>query len=586
MTNAAEEFAQPQAVPVPVPAKTPARKPHLTPFRRLMALVRPELPDILAVIAFGITIGILLLATPIAVQALVNSVALGGLMQPLFVIAALLLLALTVAAAFVGVQTWTVELLQRRLFVRMVADLSARLPRVKLEAYDDGHGPELVNRFFDVITIQKAAPELLIRALGTALSIFVGLSVLAFYHPLLFAFDVILVAVIVIIVLGPIRRGERTAINESSAKYAMVAWMEEIARSPFTFRSGGARNWIEERSGALARDWVDARRAHFRVLFSQVLGALTLQVIASVALLGIGGLLVIQGSLTLGQLVAAEIIVTAVVASVAKMGKHLETWYDVMAAVSKVGALLDVPIDTAQGEECAPRPPKGSSLELADISWRGTRDHALFAGVDLQVAPGERIGVTGPTGSGKSALVELLWRMRAPASGAIRLDGRDLRDLSGDEMRSEIAAVAPVEVVHGTVRENVNLRRESVTGDDVRRAIANVGLDDTVNELPDGLETVLHPHARTLSEGELRQLMLARAIASGPGLLAVDAHFDRSAADDRDRIFDILFDDARPWTLVVVSNLPEVLERCDRVLKLHPNRPAEVVTFNRTNSED
>ncbi len=563
---------------------TSAPGPTTAPLLHLVALLRPERTDVFAVIVFSATIGLLMLATPVAVQTIVNSVALGGLVQPLVVIVALLMLALSLAAVLFGLQIWTIELLQRRLFVRLVASISGRLPHVSLAEYDTGHGPEIVNRFFDVITIQKAAPKLLIDAIGMFLGVFIGLMVLAFYHPILLAFGVLLFVTIMFIVLGPHRRAEHSAIDESSAKYAVASWLEEIARSPRTFRIGGSRRWNVEMTDALTRRWVQTRSDHFRILFSQILGALLLQVVASTALLGIGGLLVMNGSLTLGQLVAAELIVTGVVSSIANVGKYLETWYDLIAAVHKVGQLLDVDVEQSGGQTTMAASTGGASLEFVNVSLKGTRGHTLFSGVELSIQPGERIGITGPRSVGKSSLVELLWRLGEPTTGSIRLDDHDLRDLDLDGLRTQVAIISAIEIVHGTVRENVSLQRDGVTEDDVRSAIESVGLEDAVSELPNRLETTLHPHGRILSSGEVRRLMLARAIAGSPSLLAVDNIFDGSPPEVHEVVFDMLFDEARPWTLLVVSDLPEVLERCDRVLHLSRSHSATSTSSSSSSS--
>ncbi len=542
---------------------------HLSPFSRLLRILRPERGDVLAILAFSVTVGILMLATPIAVQAIVNSVALGGVLQPLVVVAFLLLLALGFAATLTAIQTWVVELIQRRLFVRTVADLAARLPRVRLEAYDGVDGEVLVNRFFDIITIQKVVAKFLMDTLGIVLAILVGATVLAFYHPLLLAFDLILLAIIALVVFGPLRRGERTSVAESSSKYAVEGWLEEIARNPYAFKTTGAQQWIFERADALTRSWVDHRSAHFRTLFSQVSAALALQVIASTALLGIGGWLVIQGSLTLGQLVAAELIVTAVVASVAKMGKHLEDWYDLMAAVTKVGHLLDLPVEAHGGEHPHARSSaKGAALQLDDLSWQDARGNTIFQDISLDAEPGARVAITGPSGAGKSTLLELLWRLREPAAGSIRLDGRDIRDLSTEALRREVALVSPLEVVQGTVRANVKLQRPFVSNDGVRDALERVGLLDAVASLPDGMNTPLRPGRNPLSDGQVRRLILARAIAGAPSLLVLDDLLDCLPEQGRAALLDQLFDPAAGWTLVIVSDLPEVLDRCDHVIRL------------------
>ncbi len=563
------------------PGATPALSGPATPLRRLLALLRPDKGDLIAVAAFAVAVGVLLLATPISVQALVNFVAMGGALQPLIVVAGLLLLGLTLAAVLSALQTWTVELVQRRIFVRMVADVAARLPRVRFSIYDTRYGPEVVNRFFDIITIQKSSAFLLLDGLSILLSVLVALVVLAFYHPLLFAFDVVLLAIIATIVLGPLRRGTTTAIAESKAKYAVVGWFEEVARNPHVFKSGGSEQWVHREADRLANDYLDKRAAHFKVLFRQVVAALGLQVVSSVALLGIGGLLVINGALTLGQLVAAEVIVTLAVSSVAKLGKHLESWYDLMAATDKVWQLLELEVEdegTVDGRDADEAGARGAAVQVQSLAWAHPTGAVLFSGLDLDVAAGECVAVSGPVGAGKSVLLQVLWRARRPTHGAVRVDGVDLRDYSPTALRRIAALVgANPDVVVGTLRENVTLGREGVTDADVRDALDRVGLRERVSLLPEGLDTPLRPIGQPLSGGETRRLLLARALADRPRIILVQDLLDHMEADERRRLLDVMREDGR--TVIVVSNAPDIHERCDRVLDLGPPSADPTASF-------
>ncbi|MEL6712926.1 MAG: ABC transporter ATP-binding protein, partial [Planctomycetota bacterium] len=540
----------------------------LTPVRRVRALLAPERGEIWAVVVFAVTIGVLSIATPVAVQAIVNSIALGGLLQLLVVVAILLAFALGFVAFMTAVQTWIVELIQRRLFLRTMADVAARLPRVSTEALASGHGPELVNRFFDVVTVQKAASKLLIEALGTVLTIGAGLAVLAFYHPLLLAFDVVLIFATGLIVLAPLRRGQATAIQESTAKYAVVGWLEEIARNPNTFRAAGSEQWIYQRSDALGRTWLESRRRHFRTLFGQMIGGLALQVVASAALLTLGSLLVMQNSLTLGQLVAAELIVTTVVAGVAKLGRHLETWYDLTSGAFKLGKLLDVPLHEMQGEHPPRSVVPGARLDFVGLGWNGPRGRGGASGVNATVEPGTSLGVLASSGS-RASLAALLGRLRDPGEGSLRLDGRAYRDLARDAIQREVAVVDDAEVVRGTVRENVRLFRPHVSRDDVRRAIQLVGLERAVSELEGGLEAELHPATEVLSPDELVRLSVARALAGKPRLLVLGAALDRLPPLARTEMLAAsALDDGSGPTVVLLTEDEAFASRCDSVLRL------------------
>ena len=537
------------------------------PLRRLIRLLRPERGDIRAIVIYSIGIGGLTLAVPIAVQSIVNTVAFGSLVQPLIVITLMLLVGLSIGAAMRALQTYTLEIMQRRIFVRVVSDLANRLPRARIESFDRSHGPELVNRFFDVITVQKVSAQLLLDGLTIALQGTIGLVVLAFYHPILLAFDIVLLALLLFIIFILGRGAIRTAIEESYAKYAVAGWLEEIARHPLAFKHKGASEFARVGADSTVRQYLDARGRHFSVLFRQMVSAFTLQALASTALLGLGGWLVIEGRLTLGQLVAAELIVTVVVASFAKLGKHLESFYDLMAAVEKLGHLLDLPLEQPHGQLVAPGDGP-AAVQLNNVSFDYGDDRPVIRGLSIEIQAGDRVGISGPNGSGKSTLIDLLFGLRAPTSGRIALDGIDYREQGLAELRRAITTIQEPEIFEGTISENVLLGRSDISPDQVRSSLEAVGLLDEVLAMPLGLQTRLITDGAPLSSGQARRLQVARAIAGRPRLLIVDEALDDLAIDRRDQILQSLIDRNAPWTLIVTSHDPMVLGKMDRVIAL------------------
>jgi ABC-type bacteriocin/lantibiotic exporter with double-glycine peptidase domain len=550
------------------PSDTPHHE-HPTPRERLRAWLTAERHDVAAIVVYAMFLGLFTLTLPVAVQALVNTVALGTLLQPLVVLTALLLGALVFASTLRASQAYLVEVLQRRIFVRVVADLSHRLPRVARPALDRTDAPELMNRFFDTFMMQKTAATLLLDGLEITLTISVGMLVLAFYHPVLLAFDVMLVIIIGIIVVGLGRRGADTAIAESKRKYATAAWLEELARHDSLFKLGGGLEYAELRAEALARDYLGWREKHFGVVFRQTIAVLALQAVANAAVLGIGGALVIGRQLSLGQLVAAELIVTVVVSSLAKIGKYLETYYDLLSAIDKVGHLTDLPVERAGGASCAAIGASGAaSLRLDAVHAGYSSGPQILRGLSLAVAPGERVGVSGSTGAGKSLLVELVAALREPSAGRILVDGLDLRDLDLTSFRRKIAVVRS-EIISGTILDNVRLGRADVDAPAVRRALDEVGLLGDIDAMQDGLRTELTANGEPLSSSQKCRLAIARAIAGEPVLLVLDDALDGLDPRVREPMLDALFSKAHSWTLLVTSNDPSVLSRCQRVLRLH-----------------
>jgi ABC-type bacteriocin/lantibiotic exporter with double-glycine peptidase domain len=520
------------------------------------------------VAVFAGVVAVLSLATPIAVEALVNTVAFGVLMWPVVALAGVLMACLGLAAAVRAMQVYVVECIQRRLFVRVAADYARRFPRLKLEALDGRYGPELANRFFDVLTVQKALAYLLLDGVALAVTAAVGMVVLAFYHPFLLGFDVLLLLAVAFAVFALGWGGVRTCLHESHAKYDVAAWLEELLRCPRAFRLAGGRHLALERADRLTGEYVAARRAHFRVVWRQTVFALSLQVVAGTALLGLGGYLVINRQLTLGQLVAAELIVTLVVASAAKLGKYAEAYYDLLSGAEKLGLATDLPLEREGGE------PLGPAAGGMAVRVRGAASVAprALASVDLAIAAGERVAVVGPPGAGKTALFEVLCGLREMAHGCAEADGIDLRGLSLESLWEQVALVEGSDVIVGTVLENVRVGRAQLSTGDVRAALRAVGLSAVVHALPHGLDTPLAPGAPLSATEELR-LCIARALVGRPRLLILDRALDALDPRARAELLPHLFDRAAPWTLVVASTDPAVLRLCDRVIDLAP--PAE-----------
>jgi ABC-type bacteriocin/lantibiotic exporter with double-glycine peptidase domain len=536
------------------------------PFQRLVALLRPEHSDLWAILLFAALIGGLTLATPIAVQQLVNTIAFGGLVQPVVLLALLLLAVLTFSAVLSVVQAYVAELIQRRIFVRVVIDVAERLPRVVAQAFDQHHGPELVNRVFDVVTVQKVGSMLLLEGTAVLLQTIVGLIVLSFYHPLMLGFSGLLIVGIAVVVLVMGRGAVDTAIAESKAKYDVVGWLEELANHSSTFRDADQRAFTRRRADALASAYVGARSHHYRIVLRQLSGALGLQVLASSALLALGGMLVVQGQLTLGQLVASELIITVIVAAVAKFGKQLESYYDLLAAMDKLSVLTDLPLERENGSELE-RTQGPATIEMVGVQF-GFGPVSVFRDFDLHWEAGERVAIEGAMGTGKSSLLDLLLALRTPSSGSITIDGCDYRDLRLDSLRKSVALVRDPEIFSGTIRENIRVGRKQYANDDVLRVLDSVGLLEEIRALEKGLDTRLSPDGRPLSQVQVTRLMLARALLAQPRLLLIDRALEDLDPPARQRICDMLFDPRAPWTLAVVSEREDVLERCTQRLTL------------------
>ncbi len=528
----------------------------ISPKTRLFDLLRVEGNDLWVAVIFSIAVGLLSLAVPVATQALVNTVAFGSVLQPLLVLSLVVLAMLTAAGILQMLRYRVVELLQRRVFVRIASDAVNRLLRARTDVLRSLNGPELVNRFLDVVTLQKSGATLLLDGLSIVMQTLLGMILLGVYHPWLLAFDAVLLVALLIVIFPLASGAVYTAVKESKSKYALVAWLEEIARNTHSFRGQAERTWAFQKTDQLVKQYLDYRSKHFKILMRQYAGTLSLQAIASAALLGGGGMLVIQRQLTLGQLVAAELVVTAVLSGISKLAKHLETFYDLLASLDKLGTLTDLETEKS-GDE--PSPTSGPS----SVSFRS----ATFGG---KAGPRERVGLTGLSGSGKSTLLDAICGYGDRRNWTVEHDGVDLRNLDLTSLRSNIAFVRDIEIFEGSILDNVRVGREWISLVAVQHALEQVGVWSTVQNMPEGLNTILSTGGYPLSEGQKQSIMIARAIAGSPRLLILDESLDNiQDSADRDVITNALFATDAPWTLIVVTVREDLLRRCTRVLELN-----------------
>jgi len=356
------------------------------------------------------------------------------------------------------------------------------------------------------------------------------------------------------------RGGVRTSIDESIAKYEIVHWLQDVISFPEAFKINGGEDLAIERANSLAGEYLEARESQFKVVIRQVAFAIGLQVFASTALLGLGGWLVIGGQLTLGQLVASELVVTVVVGAFAKAGKSLEKFYDLMAGIDKVGYLLDIPVDPRRGRISVDD--EACSLEWSDLSLQaGANRRTVPAGV---LTAGESMAITGNEVISKSLLTQSLAGLVDPISGIVTVAEMDATQAAVAGRGRLVGVAGRIEVFHGTIFDNITLGRAGIGEDRVRDVLKAVGLWKVVHEMEDGLVTPLKTGGYPLSRDQLSRLMLARAIAAHPRMLVVDSLLDDLPSSERVNVWNAIRETNAPCTFVVSTSDPAIAAACDR----------------------
>ncbi len=540
-----------------------------TPLQRFFRLLQLDKKDIYYVYVYAIFAGLISLSLPLGVQAVIGLIAGGALSASLI----LLVIAVTAATALSGIlvimQLSVTETIQRRIFARSAFEFAYRIPRLKLDAITKYYAPELVNRFFDTQNLQKGIPKLLTDLSTALINIIFGLILIAFYHPFFAFFGLALIIIIFVIfrISGP--TGLATSLKESKYKYEVAHWLEELARTMNTFKLWGNTQISLRQTDYLVCNYLDNRRKHFRILVTQYGVIVGFKVIVTASLLLLGSYLVIDNQINIGQFVAAEIVVISIISSVEKLMLSMDTVYDTLTALEKLGSVTDLPIEEEDGlpfEKIDSGKPL--SVEIEDLYFkfedaeRPTIDH-----LSMKVSAGERVCVAGYNGAGKSTLVQLIAGLYSEFHGSINYNGIPMRNLELASLRRKVGDFCSQEDIFiGSILDNITLGNEDITLEDVIWATEKVGLSKFIQRLPNGYNFLLQPGGRNLPHNIRIKLMVARSIAKRPRLQVMEAAWSFLEPNERLMIADFLIAPENNWTLIMVSDDAAMAAKCDRVL--------------------
>ncbi|MEO7996157.1 MAG: ABC transporter ATP-binding protein [Gemmatimonadaceae bacterium] len=557
---------------------------------RLARLLHGERRDIVVVLFYAALAGLFALTLPVSVGAIVGLVQGGLRLQPVLLLIAYVVVGTLVSGGLQVLQLGVVERIQERVFTRMALEFSYRLPRIKYRVAMNTDLPEAMNRLFEAVTIQKSLSKVLLDSSQAALTVLAGLLVLTLYHPYFALFGILLLGILGIILRVSGRAGLATSLDESRFKYRAVHWLEEQARAYHAFKFSAQSGLGMRRMDDILVKYLASRRAHFRILARQSASVVVLRALTVGSFLVLGTQLVVSRQISLGQFVAAELVIVTVLLAVEKLMFAMSSVYDLLTSAEKAGHIADLTTDES-GVQRLPELDRGISVELRDVTYRYLNSHAnALSGMTLSIASGERLGINGVEGSGSTTLLRLFGGLLDDAEGVVLMDAVPLGALDTLALREQTGQfLATSELFDGTVEENITMGRPSINSAMVRQAIADAGLTRDIESLPQGILTPLGADAQRLPNRVALKLLFARAIASNPRLLLIDDLFQNLSAEDRTQLTTVLVDSARRWTLAVVSRDPAMLDAMDRVVTLKHGQIAHdqrvVRTASATESE-
>ena len=480
----------------------------------LSQIIGPDAAYIRLGIVYTVAISLLALATPISVQLLINSVANTAMPAPLWALSGVLLLLLLMVAGLSALRVWIMAAFERRLFSRVVAEVTLRAVHAQDPFFADGNRGDLFNRYFDLVVVQKAVPSLIIGAFTIMLQAAIGLTITSFYHPVFLAFNAVLVSAVLLVWLLWRRGAISGAVALSHAKHNAARWLESVGGSNGFYKSLRHLDFAMDRSEAMTAGYVATHRRYFRYQFAQTVAFLLIYAFASAGLLLLGGMLILRGQLSLGQLVAAELILSGVFYGISQLGWYLDTFYDLAASSEELSLLFAIPQEPNVRGDNGPR---DGSVKLTDVALDAAR-------YDLALTAGEQLVTMAEPGA-ERRLAMLLKRHALPDRGLIRIGGGDLGSFDMYHLRSDVTVLDRSTIVEVTIREYLRLASGEMA-EAAMQALATVGLERRLASLPQGLDTPLGSTGYPLSVGETMALKLANALLVGPKLLLLGQLYD------------------------------------------------------------
>jgi ABC-type bacteriocin/lantibiotic exporter with double-glycine peptidase domain len=549
----------------------------MSPVRRFFRLLSTERKDILYILFYSIVVGLIGLILPVGIQNTVELISGGVFFSSVYLLIAAVILGVLFTGILQIIQIGLVEHLQRRVFTKAAIEFAFRIPRIRMESILNNYAPELVNRFFDVITLQKGLPKMLIDLSSAAIQIFFGLILLSLYHPFFVFFSVILVFVLFLIFWLTGANGLTSSINESKYKYKVVQWLEELARSINSFKLAGNTDLPIRRTDNMVNNYLKYRKAHFQVLITQFSFIVVFKTAVTASLLILGTILVVNREITLGQFVASEVIIILMLNAVEKTITYMDVIYDLLTAVDKIAQLTDLPLEKVGGLDFQRHAVAGYAIELKQLKYRyPEKTEHVLNGIDLRIHAGERVCIAGPGNSGKTTLTNLIAGIHSDYEGIITINNYSLRDLDIRHLRDSMAKnISPEDIFDGTILENITLGSATRSVEDAIQAIRRVKLEDEVNRLPEGLNTHIVSGGKGFSSSFIHKLILARCLAKKPALIILNDFFAGLKRQEKlDMLQSVIHADNR-YTLLAVSNDPLIMAACDRVILLNNGQISE-----------
>lgn len=536
------------------------------PLKRLGQVLKLERKEIGAIYFYAILAGLLQLSVPLGIQAIINFVLAGALSTSMVVLIVLVVVGVFLTGLLQVNQMKIIEKIQQRIFARYSFEFAWRIPKLDMKKVDGYYLPEVVNRFFDTISLQKSLSKLLLDIPTATIQILFGLILLSLYANIFIIFSLLVVFLLYLILYITGGRGLRTSLEESDHKYEVASWLEEVARVLKSFRFSKGSLLPVDKTDKIVAKYLDARTAHFKILMLQYWSLVAFKILITGGMLIVGSVLLVQNEINIGQFVAAEIVILTVLASIEKFIQSLDKVYDLLTSLEKLGKVIDKPLEK-EGSLKVTDSNKGLAVAMNHLSFSYNSHHNAVNDISFEMKSGTKNVLMGAEGSGKSTIIRLFTGSYHSFEGSITIDGIPIGNYDPDSIRAHTGILfSQQDIFEGTLYENISLGNSKITTADIIELAEKIGLKGFISGLKDGFDTRIEPTGRRLSGGIIRKILLLRALVANPRLLLLEEPWSWFDAESQQLIKNYLLNHIPDTTCIIITNDASFAQKSDHVI--------------------